>query len=101
MNELIQKWLNAKEVTRKAYKAENKALDEAEKAKLPERLIKAQAKDIVEGSIIWYPEWYKEDKGCCMWKAIEEVLHPNSDWKAYCAQDGCRYGLDGAFVEAS
>lgn len=97
MNKLIKAWINAQEVTRKARKTENKALDEAENAKPPKKLVKAQAKDIVEGNVIWYPEW----DGDRVWNIVEEVLRPSDDWKAYCAQDGCRYGLDGAFVEAN
>ncbi len=50
--------------------------------------------DIVEGKILYYPD---EDEP--FWKIVDEVLKPHSDWKAYCAQDGCRYGLDGAYVE--
>jgi len=97
MNKLIKAWIDAQEVARKAHKAEIKALDEAENAKLPEKLIKAQAKDIVEGGVIWYPEC----DGDRVWNIVEEVLRPDDNWKAYCAQDGCRYGLDGAFVEAN
>ena len=101
MNKLIQKWLDAKDYTRNAHTEENKALGEAEKAKLPKNLVKAEAKDIVEGNIIWYPEWHEDDEDYRLWNVVEEVLRPSDDWKAYCAQDGCRYGLDGAFVEAN
>lgn len=31
-------------------------------------------------------------------KIVEEVLHPNDDWKAFCADDGSRYGLLGLWV---
>jgi hypothetical protein len=31
-------------------------------------------------------------------KIIHEVLHPDDPWKAYCANDGCRYGLEDAYV---
>jgi len=31
-------------------------------------------------------------------KVIDEVLRPSDKWKAFCADDGCRYGLDGLYV---
>lgn len=99
MNKLIQKWLDAQDYTSNALKEENDALDEAESAKLPLELVKAEAKDIVVGNIIWYPRWVEDDEDCRLWNIVEDVLYPDDDWKAYCAQDGSRYGLDGAFVE--
>lgn len=29
---------------------------------------------------------------------IQEVYNKNDDWKAYCADDGCRYGLYEAYI---
>lgn len=29
---------------------------------------------------------------------VEEVLNPSDEFKAYCAQDGCRYGLGSSWV---
>lgn len=67
--------------------------------------------DIVEGAIIWYPEWVdvreysceddEDDEGVqvALWTEVCEVLCPNDDFKAFHALDGCRHGLDGAFVE--
>ena len=34
-------------------------------------------------------------------KKIEEVLHPSDPWKAFCADDGCRYGLQDLYVVKS
>ena len=31
-------------------------------------------------------------------KVIEEVLRPSDPWKAFCAEDGCRYGLEDLYV---
>ena len=31
-------------------------------------------------------------------KEIEEVLRPSDPWKAFCAEDGCRYGLEDLYV---
>lgn len=72
----------------------NKARDDARKSDLPNNLRPATPRDIIVGAIIWYPR-FSESK----WLIVDEVLHPNDNWKAFCADDGCRYGLDGAFVE--
>ena len=95
MNELIREWICAQDHTRNARIEEKKALDKAESAGLPKGLVKAQSKDITQGNVIWYPEW----DGDRSWNVVDEVLCPNDNWKAYCAHDGCRYGLEGAFVE--
>jgi hypothetical protein len=60
---------------------------------LPDNLRPANAKDIVVGNVIWYPRWDYHK-----WVVIEEVLYPNDAFKAFIG-DGCRYGLDGAFVD--
>ncbi len=60
----------------------------------PNDLIPIEPKDIQIGVIVWGVNdegWY--------WHIIEEVHNPNSDCKTYCADDGCRYGLNGKFVE--
>lgn len=56
----------------------------------------ATAKDIVEGNFIWHQR--SEEHGGDYFHIIEEVLHPNDDFKAYIS-DGCRYGLHKAYVE--
>jgi len=30
---------------------------------------------------------------------IDEVRYPNDSFKAFIAEDGCRYGLDGSFIK--
>ena len=73
----------------------------------PKNLRPAKASDIVEGAIIWYPKWAElEDFDDDMneipvqcWKEVYEVKWPDDAFKAYTADDGCRYGLDGAYVE--
>lgn len=37
------------------------------------------------------PDWF--------WHIIQEVNYPDDDFKAYHADDGCRYGLRHAYVE--
>ena len=72
-----------------------KARHEADKSPFPENVRPAEPKDIIEGAIIWHSDG---DDGN-FWNIVDEVLRPNDPWKAYCAEDGCRYGLDGAFIE--
>ena len=55
---------------------------------------KATAKDITEGNIV-----YLICDGDEMHKmTIDEVLYPYDDFKAFCADDGCRYGLRDLWV---
>jgi hypothetical protein len=55
---------------------------------------KATPEDITEGNIVFLigdgDEMHK--------KTIEEVYRPDDDWKAFCAEDGCRYGLYDLWV---
>lgn len=55
----------------------------------------AAPRDIFVGNIILYAH---DDAGDRFWAEVCEVLRPNDQWKAYVADDGCRYGLDGAHV---
>lgn len=74
-----------------AYRAE------ADKANPPDRTRQATAEDIVCGAIIWH-EGDPHDGGD-YWHVVDEVLRPSDSYKAYCADDGCRYGLSNAYVE--
>jgi hypothetical protein len=95
MNALIQAWMDAEAKVKEARDVADQAYeDAAHHAALPARLRPAKASDIVEGAVLWYPALDE-----CKWAAVEEVYRPSDPWKAYCAHDGCRYGLDGAFVE--
>lgn len=76
------------------------ARERAEKCPPPESRRRATASDVVEGSVIWYePHPMYADEGRWYWKIVSAVYDPGDDFKAYCADDGCRYGLDRAFVE--
>lgn len=55
----------------------------------------AEPQDIVAGAIVHI----LGDDGDLHAKMIEEVLRPEDQWKAFSANDGCRYGLDGCFIE--
>ena len=103
MNRLIKKWLTAVEKAEYAQWDIEEALEAATAAKLPKKLRPAEASDIVEGALLWYPEHgQKADEDCDAlpyWKMVEYVSYPNDDYKGYTANCGCRYGLAGAFVE--
>ena len=55
----------------------------------------AEPKDFILGAIVYI----EGDDGDLHKKRVEEVLYPNDRWKAFCADDGCRYGLDGCFIK--
>jgi hypothetical protein len=54
----------------------------------------ALAEDIREGVIVWHDNG---DDGW-FWNIVCEPRHHGDAFKAYVADDGCRYGLDGAWV---
>jgi hypothetical protein len=58
------------------------------------QLRKAEARDITEGAIIWHDNG---DDGW-FWNIVSEPRHHGDAYKAYVADDGCRYGLNGAWV---
>jgi len=55
---------------------------------------KANPTDIVEGATVFLigdgSEMHR--------KTIDEVMKPDDQWKAFCADDGCRYGLNNLYV---
>lgn len=55
---------------------------------------KAEPSDIIESNIVYLIG----DNGEMYKKTIIEVYNPNHDWKAFCANDGCRYGLYDLYV---
>jgi hypothetical protein len=65
----------------------------ANECELPCNLRAATPRDVVVDAVLWYP--HLEPK----WFIVDEVLYPNDAFKAFIADDGCRYGLNGAFVE--
>jgi hypothetical protein len=111
-NHLIQHWMHLKDIAEAAAEAERDALAIACYAPIPENLRPATSKDIVEGAILWYPEFrhntvdlenpdYDEDEAheARAWRMVELVERPRDRFKAFSADDGCRYGLEGAFVD--
>ena len=100
MNKLIKNYLDVVKMVESMQQRELKAEEAANAAELPEKLRPAEAKDIVEGAVIWYPKWKEDD--CSdgrLWKIVVSVIYPSDRFKGYTAHEGCRYGLDGAFVE--
>ena len=81
---------SAQRIIRQAYES-------AKESPLPKNLRSATSDDIKINNVIWYPNG--GDDWTPFWKIVEEVLYPSDPWKAYCAEDGCRYGLCGAYVE--
>jgi hypothetical protein len=58
---------------------------------------KAKAKDIFEGNIV-----FLVGDGAVLHRfTIVEVMDPHNDFKAFTADDGGRYGLDGLYVAVS
>lgn len=84
------------EVIKKAKDIIYWAREKAKKSEMPANIRPATAHDIVDGAIIWYDR--EKEYGGPFWNIVCEVLKPRDAFKAYCADDGCRYGLDGAFV---
>lgn len=101
----INEWLSRLAEIENAKKVAEQAFKDAAKILPPKNLRQAEAKDIFEGSLIWLPSHVddpefeeQDDWPFPCWHIVEEVLHPSDEWKAYCF-NGCRYGLNGAFVE--
>lgn len=69
---------------------------EADNSPPPERKRPATPEDIRVGAVIWHV-MDREDGGD-YWHIIKEVQYPDDLFKAYIADDGCRYGLDRAYV---
>jgi len=91
----ILHWLESRRQVVEALNKEGKCLELAKKkAKKPKKLRQAEPDDIRKSAIVWHyvdKRWY--------WHYVEELGYYGDPWKAYTAHDGCRYGLDGAFIE--
>ncbi len=59
-----------------------------------DELRQAKAGDIREGVIVWHANG---DDGW-FWNIVVEPRHYGDAFKAYVADDGSRYGLDGAWI---
>ncbi len=74
-----------------------RARELAESSPPPENRRPATEADIIVGAIIWH--WRSEEHGGWYWHEIKEVHYPSDDFKAYMADDGCKYGLHNAWVK--
>lgn len=79
----------------------DKARTLADKAKPPAKhmLRRARADDIRERLIVWHEREAKY--GGWYWHVVQQPEHYGDEFKAYTADDGCRYGLNGAWVMKS
>lgn len=60
-----------------------------------EQLRPAIADDVVEGAVFYYGVGGADP----FWQIALSVQYPDDAFKAYVAEDGCRYGLHDAWVE--
>ena len=102
MRKKIAIWLESLREVDRVRKLADEAERLAATEPVPKNLRRAEPRDIIEGAIIWYPEYFDisdELYPCAGWKLVSEVRNPTCEFKAYTCHDGCRYGLSGAFVE--
>jgi len=64
---------------------------------MADTLVPISETDVTVGRTVWI----LADGGYMVKKTIEQVLCPSDPWKAFCADDGCRYGLDGTYKECN
>lgn len=91
----IKAWMEKKEEAIVINRQAQMLFEEAQKQPIPDNLRPATPEDITMGNILWYKDG---DEGA-FWTFIVEVINPSRLFKAYTDYNGCRYGLDGAFVE--
>lgn len=70
------------------------ARESVDKSPPKDELRRAKADDIREGAVVWHENG---DDGW-FWNVVVEPRHYGDPFKAYVADDGSRYGLDGAWV---
>jgi hypothetical protein len=93
-NELIVAYQNKiAELAKISNEADELLAIATEQSKFPENARKAKFSDLKEGAILWYHDGDDGD-----WFAIVEEVHGNIAYKAYTDHQGCRHGLDGAFI---
>jgi hypothetical protein len=84
-----------KKIIRKAEREIEKARRLAGRCPPPANRRRADVADVRPGRVIWHDDG---DAGW-FWNVVEEVISPGDEFKAYVADDGCRYGMFRAFVE--
>lgn len=80
-----------------AHRSISTARDSVDPKPPVDQLRQAKADDMREGAIVWHDNG---DEGW-FWNIVVEPRHYGDAFKAYVADDGCRYGVDGAWVYKS
>lgn len=92
-----KEYLKIKEKQDRRIEDANRKIDEARRRAMacrpPKDRREATADDIIPGAIIWH------ENDPDFWNVVEEPLHYGDPFKAYTADDGCRYGLRNAYIE--
>ena len=57
-------------------------------------LRKMETSDVFVGQMVFY-----NNEDGWFWHIIEEVYDTTDQFKSYCCEYGCRYGIDGKYVE--
>lgn len=96
-HEYLEIKLEQDRIIRKAKRLINSAHSKAQLCAPPKKQRPATPDDIVVGAVIWHSR--EKPYGGPFWNVVEEPLHYGDPFKAYTADDGCRYGLCGAYVE--
>ena len=93
-NELIIAYQKKiEELTKISIEANELLTIATEQSKFPENVREAKFSDLKEGVVLWYHDGDDGD-----WFAIVEEVHGNFAYKSYTDHQGCRHGLDGAFI---
>jgi hypothetical protein len=95
--EYLQIESEQQEIIKAAQKKINDAREIAGECPPPVKRRKAEAGDIQPGAIIWHAR--DEDYGGDYWHIVMVPRRYGDPQKAYVADNGSRYGLEGAYVE--
>jgi len=90
----INQYLNKKEKLENIIKESLAMIEELKKeVEIPGVFRKAESSDIFVGNVIW-----GKNQDGYYWHIIKQVYNNYDDFKAYMADDGCRYGLKYAVI---
>ena len=63
----------------------------------PDKLEPLTAECVQIGTVVWMQDCSSR----WVWAIIEDIYNISSWDRGFCCDDGCRYGLDESFIEAS
>lgn len=93
-----EEWCRINDELQDAIDAHEELYPRNKKCMPPKRdLRRCVAADIVPGAIIYYYRDGRPD----YWQRVSKVKWPDDAFQAYIADDGCRYGIERAFVRKS